>query len=70
MNETPYANSVCEQPWWLDIVAPGKWHEAIVRDKDGRTIARMPYVTKGKRVLMPPFTQNIGIWMAPEVFNR
>ena len=67
MNTTPYANSLFEQPWWLDIVAPGQWQEIFVKDEQGRVIARMPYVTDGSKVFMPRLTQNLGIWMAPEV---
>ena len=66
MNETPYANSLFEQPWWLDIVAPGQWHEASVKDENGRILARMPYVLHGKHIVMPPLTQTLGVWMAPE----
>lgn len=32
-NTTPYANSVFEQPWWLDIVVPGLWDEVTVERK-------------------------------------
>ena len=63
---TPYANCLFEQPWWLDIVAPGQWDELLIEEK-GRVIARMPYVKNGKRIVMPPFTQTLGIWFAPEV---
>lgn len=67
MSTTPYANSLFEQPWWLDAVAPGQWKEALVKDKNENVVARMPYVQSGKRIVMPPLTQNIGIWMAPEL---
>lgn len=69
MNTTPYANSLFEQPWWLDIVAPGEWREVVVKNEAGETIARMPYVLKGGAVRMPPLTQTLGIWMAPEIRN-
>lgn len=50
MKETPYANSVFEQPWWLDIVAPGNWKEIIINDeKTGEVLARFAYVTDGKK---------------------
>jgi len=65
MNVTPYANSLFEQPWWLDIVAPGQWNEAVVKDGD-TVIARMPYVLNGNRIEMPSLTQNLGIWMSQE----
>ena len=67
MNTTPCANSLFEQPWWLDIVAPGQWREAVVKNGAGETAARMPYVLAGNRIKMPPLTQTLGIWMAPEI---
>lgn len=67
MNTTPYANSLFEQPWWLDIVAPGQWQETLVQDDSGNVLARMAYVTDGKNVFMPRLTQTLGIWMAPGV---
>lgn len=67
MSTTPYANSLFEQPWWLDAVAPGQWEEALVTDTNGSVMARMPYVKTGNRITMPPLTQNLGIWMAPEI---
>ncbi len=59
-------NSIFEQPWWLDVVAPGQW-TAIEIIKDGKTIARLPYVkTKrlGFRLLgLPDYTQTLGYWI-------
>ena len=66
MKVTPYANSLFELPWWLDIVAPGQWKECIVSDDSGAVIARMPYVISKNRVSMPKLTQTLGIWMSPE----
>lgn len=63
---TPYANSVFEQPWWLDTVAEGKWHEAIVKEGD-RVIARLPYVLDHGVIRNPVYTQTLGIWMAEEL---
>ena len=62
---TQHANSVFEQPWWLDIVAPGKWEEISIQ-KDGRMEARWPIVYNGDKALMPRETQNIGIWFRDE----
>lgn len=59
---TQYANSVFEQPWWLDIVAKDKWREAIV-EENGKVIARLPYVIQGSKVFAPTYTQTLGIWM-------
>lgn len=59
-------NSIFEQPWWLDAVAPGQWSVVEIQ-KDGETIARLPYVrTKrlGFPLLgMPDYTQTLGYWI-------
>ena len=59
-------NSIFEQPWWLDAVAPGQW-EAVEIQKDGKVIARMPYIKKKrlrfKVVGMPDYTQTLGYWV-------
>ena len=65
--ETTFANSVFEQPWWLDTVAKDRWHEAVVCDEAGAVIARLPYVADGGRVALPKYTQTLGIWLAPSV---
>ena len=61
-----YVNSIFEQPWWLEAVAPGEWAEAIV-EKDGIIQARMPYFkakTLGFPILsMPEYTQTLGYWI-------
>ena len=44
-------NSIFEQPWWLDAVAPGQW-DAIEIVKDGKPVARLPY-----------YTQTLGYWV-------
>lgn len=45
-------NTLFEQPWWLDAVAPGAWG-AVEVSRDGRVVARLPSVTEkrlpGKR---------------------
>lgn len=63
---TPYANSVFEQPWWLDIVAPGQWGEAFVKDGD-KVLARLPYVYDRGTIKNPVYTQTLGVWLAPEL---
>lgn len=62
---TPYANSLFEQPWWLDIVAPGMWREAIVKEGN-EVIARLPYCYTKEKIFMPPLTQTLGPWIKPE----
>ena len=60
---TEFANSIFEQPWWLDIVAPGKWQELLAYDQDNNVIGRLPFVLEGKKICMPPLTQTIGPWI-------
>ncbi|MBR4791752.1 MAG: GNAT family N-acetyltransferase [Treponema sp.] len=69
MKITEYANSLFEQPWWLDIVAPHSWNEILVKDDAENVIGRMPYVFDNKTVYIPKLTQNIGIWISPEFKN-
>lgn len=63
---TEYANSIFEQPWWLDIVAKDSWREVCVAE-EGKIKARLPVVEqKGAgvyRIRMPKLTQTLGIWM-------
>jgi CelD/BcsL family acetyltransferase involved in cellulose biosynthesis len=60
------ANAIFQQPWWLDAVAPGRWGQAVV-ERDGRTVARLPYAVRGRgrwRILtQPPLTQTLGPWI-------
>lgn len=64
---TEYANSIFEQPWWLDIVAKDVWEE-VYAEENGNVLARLPFVkTKsksGNTIHMPSLTQTLGIWMA------
>lgn len=59
-------NSIFEQPWWLDAVAPEQWNAAEI-EKDGKIVARLPYVKLkrfGHKVLgMPEYTQTLGYWI-------
>lgn len=62
IEKTEYANSVFEQPWWLDIVAKGKWKEVFVK-QDGIVVGRMVFVRDKKRICMPQNTQTLGPWL-------
>ena len=68
MTPTSCANAIFQQPWWLDAVAPGRWGQAVVQ-RDGRTVARLPYTVRGRgrwRMLtQPPLTQTLGPWVEP-----
>ena len=67
MNELKEVNSIFEQPWWLDIVAQGKWHELTVRNKNNEVIGRLPYADINKYGLsycgIPVLTQTLGPWI-------
>ena len=71
--ETRCANALFQQPWWLDAVAPGRWGETTV-EREGRVVARMPYVVRGRprlRMLtMPPLTQTLGPWVERTTASR
>ena len=61
-----------EEPYWLDCVAPGAW-EAVEISRDGRVIARLPYVVRklyGVTALtVPRLTPWLGPWIAPSTAN-
>lgn len=65
-NNLSCVNSIFEQPWWLDAVAPGKWYSIEIKNGE-KTIARLPIVLSKrlgfKIVEMPPYTQTLGIYM-------
>jgi Acetyltransferase (GNAT) domain len=64
----PWVNSVFEQPWWLDAVAPGQWQAITVHQGD-EVVARLPYVRRRRlgltTIVQPPLTQTLGPWLAP-----
>ncbi len=67
-DSVPYANSIYQQPWWLEAVAPGQWQEIVI--KKGEDIAlRFPYLIEKRNGLtsltMPGLTQTLGPWLKP-----
>jgi Acetyltransferase (GNAT) domain len=63
----PWVNSVFEQPWWLDCVAPEAWSDAVVPRGD-EVVARLPYARRERfgltMIMQPRFTQTLGPWLA------
>ncbi len=57
-----------EEPYWLDAVAPGRWHAVEVK-QDGQVIGRLPYTTKRRlgltAVTNPGLTPWGGPWIRP-----
>lgn len=60
-----YTNSIFEEAWWLDAVAPGQWKELTVED-NGQLIARWPIVQQGGVFKTPKYTQTLGIYLNPD----
>jgi hypothetical protein len=64
----PWANSLFEQPWWLESVAPGAWNAAVARRGD-EIVGRLPYVRRRRlgltTIVQPAFTPVLGPWLAP-----
>jgi hypothetical protein len=60
------ANAIFQQPWWLDAVASGRWDQVTI-ERDGVTVARLPYVVRGRgrwRMLTQPrLAQTLGPWV-------
>ncbi|MDA8326751.1 MAG: GNAT family N-acetyltransferase [Nitrospiraceae bacterium] len=67
-DSVPQVNSVFQQPWWLNAIAPERWHEITIKKGD-ETVLRFPYVTEKKNgftlMTMPSITQTLGPWMIP-----
>ncbi len=66
--EIPQVNSLFQQPYWLDAVAPGRWGAAVV-SSGGHIMARLPYVMDKEfgltRLIMPKLTKFLGPWLSP-----
>lgn len=62
-----YTNSLFEEEWWLDAVAPQQWKAIELKDNSGCVYARFPYCEQrkfGKKVLgTPKLTQTLGIYI-------
>lgn len=66
IDSIPCVNSIFEQPWWLEAMAPGQWG-AVEIEKNGKIVARLPFVKQkrlGCKLLgLPDFTQTLGYWL-------
>jgi GNAT acetyltransferase-like protein len=66
-DSVPWANSIFEQPWWLDCVAPGAWSDVVIR-RGGEVVGRLPYAHRSRfgleTIVRPPYTQTLGPWLA------
>ena len=64
-----FVNSVFEQPWWLDAVAPNAWRELTVKE-EGVIIARWPIVEIKNIIGMPKLTQTLGFWLSEDQLDN
>jgi hypothetical protein len=66
---TRFNNSVFQEDWWLEAVAPGAWH-AIEIGSGQDLQARLPYVLSRHplftSIRQPFFTQTLGPWYRPQ----
>ncbi len=69
MIEATYTNSLFEEPWWLDIVAPGQWSETYVKEGD-EVIGRMVYCCDGHSIYMPKLTPTLGPWIRDDIRQK
>lgn len=65
-NKSKYANSVFEQPWWLNVVAQDKWYDIKISNND-QIIARWPLYISSKNITMPIMTQTLGFWVSDDI---
>lgn len=67
--DSKYVNSIFEQIWWLEMIAPGKkWREVIIQE-DNRVLARWVTV-EGNKLVMPILTQTLGYWIDPAILHE
>ncbi len=68
MEERPWTNSIFQQRWLLEAVAPGRCGESTV-ERDGEVVAGLPYMVKkrlGLTILtQPPLMSTLGPWLKP-----
>jgi GNAT acetyltransferase-like protein len=65
-------NTIFEEPWWLDAVAPRSWQVAELR-RDGRIVGRWPYVMAVRAgmtyLTQSSLTPRLGPWLQPSPTN-
>ena len=62
-------DTIFQESWWLDTVAPGSWTPVEYRE-NGQLRAWLPLVERPRRfgfrhLGMPPLTQTLGPWVQP-----
>lgn len=56
-----YTNSIFEESWWLDTVAPGRRKEVTI-EREGKIVARWAFCSYKGRITMPVLTQTCSPW--------
>lgn len=62
-NYSDYTNSIFEERWWIECVAPKCFNEIIIKEGD-EIIARWAYAKKNNKIFMPKITQTMGYWIS------
>lgn len=58
---------IFSRDWWLDVVCGENNWDVLLAEEKGRIVAAMPiYIPHSGMISMPPFTQTMGPWFAPE----
>lgn len=66
-NKEVVTNSIFEESWWLDAVAPNQWECIEVKDEKGNLTGRWPIcygkILGLKTIRNPQYTQTLGPWI-------
>ena len=57
-----YTNSLFQESWWLDAIAPGQWIELKV-EENGIVLARWTIIYANKKIALPRYTPSTAIWL-------
>ena len=62
-------NSLFETSWWLNAVAFGNWEEILINE-NGNIVARWAYVKVNNKIIIPKYSQTMGIWFAKDILDN
>lgn len=65
--DTEASIPIFSRDWWLDVVCGKANWDVLLIEQKGRMQAALPfYIFASKVISMPPYTQTMGPWFAPE----
>ncbi|MCD7978227.1 MAG: GNAT family N-acetyltransferase [Tannerellaceae bacterium] len=66
--QTEESIPIFSRDWWLDLVCGEKYWDVLIIEKNNRITATFPvYLPSPGVISMPPYTQTMGPWFAPEI---